>query len=67
MDSNVENIIKLIRAREQRGLAKYGRTTDSGYTRAQMLQHTLEELLDGSIYISELLRQEEENESRTNS
>ena len=57
-DSNVKAVIDLLVARAEMGLKKYGRTTDSGYSRLEMLIHAREEALDLAVYLTELIYQE---------
>ena len=53
-----EHICEMLRERSARGLAKYGTTIDRGdLSRAEWLQHLLEELLDAAQYVEAAKRQ----------
>ena len=55
MDSNVENVVKQLREREEEGLRKYGVNTErTDLTSLEWLQHLQEELMDASVYIEKL-------------
>lgn len=57
-DSNVVKVSDLLISRANRGLIKYGVTTErTDLSVAQWLQHLQEELLDAAVYI-ERLKQE---------
>lgn len=54
-DSNVIKVVDLIVSRANRGLIKYGVTTDRTDLNAlEWLQHLQEELLDAAVYIEKL-------------
>ena len=54
-DSNVENVVKQLRDREEQGLRKYGVNTErTDLTTLEWLQHLQEELMDASVYIEKL-------------
>ncbi len=54
-DSNVEKVIAQLRERKEKGLKKYGVTTDrKDLSHLQWLQHLQEELMDASVYIEKL-------------
>ena len=54
-DSNVENVVKQLREREEEGLRKYGVNTErTDLTTLEWLQHLQEELMDASVYIEKL-------------
>ncbi len=58
MDENVENVVSQLRAREERGLSKYGVNTErTDLSTLEWLQHLQEELMDGAVYI-ERIKQE---------
>ena len=58
MDENVENVIKQLREREQRGLSKYGVNTErTDLSTLEWLQHLQEELMDGAVYIEKLKKE----------
>lgn len=57
-DANVEECRDLLLQRERKGMEKYGRGTDSGYSRLEMLIHAREEALDLAVYLTELICQE---------
>lgn len=58
-DPVVEANRRLLLERSQVGISKYGTTlADAGLTRAQLLQHGLEEALDLANYLQTLLQQE---------
>ena len=55
VDSNVEKVVKQLRARAELGLQKYGVTTErTDLSFLEWLQHLQEELMDASIYIEKL-------------
>ena len=55
MDQNVENVVSQLRAREERGLSKYGVNTErTDLSTLEWLQHLQEELMDGAVYIEKL-------------
>ena len=55
MDKNVENVVKQLRDREEKGLLKYGVNTErKDLTTLEWLQHLQEELMDASVYIEKL-------------
>lgn len=54
-DSNVIKVVDLIVSRANRGLIKYGVTTDrTDLNTFEWLQHLQEELLDAAVYIEKL-------------
>ena len=54
-DSNVEKVIAQLRERKEKGLKKYGVTTDrKDLSQLQWLQHLQEELMDGAVYIEKI-------------
>ena len=54
-DTNVEKVIAQLRERKERGLKKYGVTTDrKDLSQLQWLQHLQEELMDGAVYIEKI-------------
>ena len=54
-DSNVEKVIAQLRERKEKGLKKYGVTTDrKDLSHLQWLQHLQEELMDGAVYIEKI-------------
>ena len=54
-DKNVEKVITQLKSREQKGLLKYGVTTErTDLTTLEWLQHLQEELMDGAVYIERL-------------
>jgi hypothetical protein len=54
-DENVENVVKQLRWRAEKGLAKYGVTTErKDLSTIEWLQHLQEELMDASVYIEKL-------------
>lgn len=54
-DSNVIKVVDLIVSRANRGLIKYGVTTDrTDLNTLEWLQHLQEELLDAAVYIEKL-------------
>lgn len=54
-DSNVIKVVDLIVSRANRGLIKYGVTTDrTDLNTLEWLQHLQEELLDAAIYIEKI-------------
>ena len=57
-DRNVENVIKDLRWRAERGLQKYGVTTErKDLSVIEWLQHLQEELMDATVYIEKLKSQ----------
>ena len=57
-DQNVENVVKQLRWRAERGLAKYGVTTErKDLSVIEWLQHLQEELMDATVYIEKLKRE----------
>ncbi len=60
-DRNVENVIKDLRWRAEKGLQKYGVTTErNDLSVIEWLQHLQEELMDATVYIEKLKTQIEE-------
>ena len=58
MDQNVENVVSQLRAREERGLSKYGVNTErTDLSTIEWLQHPQEELMDGAVYIEKLKKE----------
>ena len=58
MDENVENVVSQLRAREERGLSKYGVNTErTDLSTIEWLQHLQEELMDGAVYIEKLKKE----------
>ena len=58
MDENVENVVAQLRAREERGLSKYGVNTErTDLSTLEWLQHLQEELMDGTVYIEKLKKE----------
>ena len=54
-DTNVENVCKALKEREQRGMLKYGVNTErDDLSTLEWLQHLQEELMDGCVYIEKL-------------
>ncbi len=54
-DTNVEKVIAQLRERKEKGLKKYGVTTDrKDLSQLQWLQHLQEELMDGAVYIEKI-------------
>ena len=54
-DTNVEKVVVQLRERKERGLQKYGVTTDRiDLSTLEWLQHLQEELMDGAVYIEKL-------------
>ena len=54
-DTNVENVCKALKEREQRGMLKYGVNTErDDLSVLEWLQHLQEELMDGCVYIEKL-------------
>ena len=54
-DSNVEKVVEQLRERKERGLQKYGVTTDRiDLSTLEWLQHLQEELMDGAVYIEKI-------------
>ena len=57
-DRNVENVIKDLRWRAEKGLQKYGVTTErKDLSVIEWLQHLQEELMDATVYIEKLKSQ----------
>ena len=57
-DRNVENVIKDLRWRAEKGLQKYGVTTErKDLSVIEWLQHLQEELMDATVYIEKLKNQ----------
>ena len=57
-DQNVENVVEQLRWRAEKGLAKYGVTTErKDLSVIEWLQHLQEELMDASVYIEKLKRE----------
>ena len=55
MDKNVENVVSQLRAREERGLSKYGVNTErTDLSTIEWLQHLQEELMDGAVYVEKI-------------
>jgi len=55
MDQNVENVVSQLRAREERGLSKYGVNTErTDLSTLEWLQHLQEELMDGAVYVEKI-------------
>jgi hypothetical protein len=55
VDKNVDNVITQLRAREQKGMIKYGVNTErADLTTLEWLQHLQEELMDACVYIEKL-------------
>ena len=55
VDKNVENVVKQLRDREERGMSKYGVNTErKDLSTIEWLQHLQEELMDASVYIEKL-------------
>ena len=58
MDENVDNVVSQLRAREERGLSKYGVNTERmDLSTLEWLQHLQEELMDGAVYIEKLKKE----------
>ena len=58
MDSNVENVCKALKKREEKGMTTYGVSTDrTDLTTEEWLQHLQEELMDACVYIEKLKRE----------
>ena len=58
MDENVENVVSQLRAREERGLSKYGVNTErTDLSTLEWLQHLQEELMDVAVYIEKLKKE----------
>jgi len=54
-DVNVENVVSQLRAREERGLSKYGVNTErTDLSTLEWLQHLQEELMDGAVYVEKI-------------
>ena len=59
MDSNVENVCKALKKREEKGIKTYGVTTDrTDLSTREWLQHLQEELMDACVYIEKLKNEE---------
>ena len=57
-DKNVENVVKQLRDRAEKGLLKYGVTTErKDLSTIEWLQHLQEELMDATVYIEKLKNQ----------
>lgn len=55
-DANIEQVKAILDERAERGIRKYGVTTErTDLTPADWLRHLQEELLDGAVYIEALL------------
>ena len=55
MDSNVENVCKALKKREEKGMKTYGVSTDrTDLSTQEWLQHLQEELMDACVYIEKL-------------
>ena len=55
MDKNVENVVSQLRAREERGLSKYGVNTErTDLSTLEWLQHLQEERMDGAVYVEKI-------------
>ena len=62
-DKNVENVVEQLRWRAEKGLAKYGVTTErKDLSTLEWLQHLQEELMDATVYIEKLKREIKEDE-----
>jgi len=58
VDSNVENVCKALKKREEKGMNTYGVSTDrTDLTTEEWLQHLQEELMDACVYIEKLKRE----------
>jgi hypothetical protein len=54
-DKNVNNVISQLRAREEKGMIKYGVNTERiDLTTIEWLQHLQEELMDACVYIEKI-------------
>ena len=54
-DTNVEKVVTQLRERKEKGLQKYGVTTDRiDLSTLEWLQHLQEELMDGALYIEKI-------------
>jgi hypothetical protein len=54
-DRNVEEVVQQLRWRAEKGLLKYGVTTErKDLSTIEWLQHLQEELMDASVYIEKL-------------
>ncbi len=61
-DTNVEKVVTQLRERKERGLQKYGVTTDRiDLSTLEWLQHLQEELMDGAVYIEKIKSEEAKN------
>lgn len=59
-DRHVESVRRKLLERSERGIQKYGVTTErTDLTPAQWLRHLQEELMDGCVYIERLLSEGE--------
>lgn len=59
-DANVESLRKMLLERSDRGISKYGVTTDqNALDEGEWQQHMLEELLDAAVYLRQLMRERE--------
>jgi hypothetical protein len=55
-DRNVEAVREKLLQRSERGIQKYGVTTDkAGLSRADWLRHLQDELLDGAVFLNAAL------------
>lgn len=58
VDSNVNNVAAKLLIRSERGLRKYGVTTErTDLDLYDWLVHLQEELMDGSVYIERILQE----------
>ena len=54
-DTNVEKVVTQLKERKEKGLQKYGVTTDRiDLSTLEWLQHLQEELMDGAVYIEKI-------------
>ena len=61
-DVNVENVVSQLRAREERGLSKYGVNTErDDLSTLEWLQRLQEELMDACVYVEKLKGKYHEN------
>ena len=60
-DQNVLECQHLLEQRSRRGMEKYKRGTDAGYTKLEMLINAREEALDLAVYLTEVIKQERSN------
>jgi hypothetical protein len=59
VDANVEAVREKLLARSQRGILKYGTTTErTDLTHLQWLKHLHEELMDATVYNERLIQNE---------